>query len=106
MANLKFGKLPDRTPVKIAITIGADLTQALRGHAALYRSTYGEAESVAELIPFILEASLDNDRDFAKVRKRNCRSWTSKNRRAARSGHAGDTAAPSPTVSSASQLEE
>lgn len=69
MANLKLGKLPDRTPAKITITVNADLNQALQDYATLYRATYGEAETVAELIPFMLEAFLDSDRAFAKARK-------------------------------------
>lgn len=66
---LKLAKLPDRTPAKITITVNADLNQALRDYAALYRATYGEAETVAELIPFMLEAFLDSDRAFARARK-------------------------------------
>lgn len=45
MANLKLGKLPDRTPSKITITVSADLSQALQDYAALYRQTYGESET-------------------------------------------------------------
>jgi hypothetical protein len=66
---LKLGKLPDRTPVKIAITVSPDLNQALRDYAAIYRKTYGEGESVADLIPFMLSSFLDSDRGFAKARK-------------------------------------
>ncbi|MET3591824.1 hypothetical protein ABID26_001208 [Mesorhizobium shonense] len=69
MANLKLGKLPDRTPSKITITVSADLSQALNDYAALYRQTYGESETVAELIPFILSEFLESDRAFAKARK-------------------------------------
>ncbi|TIO74984.1 DUF2274 domain-containing protein [Mesorhizobium sp.] len=69
MANLKLGKLPDRTPSKITITVSAGLSQALQDYAALYRQTYGESETVAELIPFILAKFLDADRAFAKARK-------------------------------------
>jgi len=69
MSGLKLGKLPDRTPVKITITLGPDLNQALRDYAAIYRATYGEAESVVDLIPFMLGAFLDSDRGFAKARK-------------------------------------
>lgn len=69
MPDLKLGKLPDRTPVKIAITVSPDLHQALRQYASLYRAAYGEAESIAELIPFMLNAFLDSDRGFAKARK-------------------------------------
>lgn len=69
MAELKLAKLPDRTPVKITITVAPELNQALREYAGIYRATYGEAESVAELIPFMLRAFLDGDRGFAKARK-------------------------------------
>lgn len=69
MANLKLGKLPDRTPSKITITVSADLSQALQDYAALYRQAYGESETVAELIPFMLAGFLEGDRAFAKARK-------------------------------------
>lgn len=69
MVSLKLGKLPDRTPVKITITVSPDLNQALQAYAALYRETYGEAEPVAELIPYMLESFLESDRSFAKARK-------------------------------------
>lgn len=69
MANLKLGKLPDRTPSKITITVSAELGQALKVYAALYRQTYGESETVAELIPFMLAGFLEGDRAFAKARK-------------------------------------
>ncbi|MCA0049229.1 DUF2274 domain-containing protein [Mesorhizobium sp. B283B1A] len=69
MANLKLGKLPDRTPLKITITVSAELSQELKAYAALYRQTYGESETVAELIPFMLAGFLDGDRAFAKARK-------------------------------------
>ncbi|WP_246660566.1 DUF2274 domain-containing protein [Nitratireductor sp. XY-223] len=38
-------------------------------NAALYRATYGETESVADLIPFMLEAFLESDRTFAKAQR-------------------------------------
>lgn len=131
---LKLAKLPDRTPVKITVTVGADLNQALQDYAALYRATYGEAETVAELIPFMLEAFLDSDRAFAKARKGegrlpkgqgehaggmfsgpNARSASEglmpgtdidKPARRARSAGTGDTEAASPAVSFPSQSEE
>ncbi|TIL82837.1 MAG: DUF2274 domain-containing protein, partial [Mesorhizobium sp.] len=69
MASLKLGKLPDRTPSKITITVSADLSQALNDYAVLYRQAYGEAETVAELIPYMLAGFLEGDRAFAKARK-------------------------------------
>lgn len=69
MGDLKLGKLPDRTPSKMTITVSADLNRALKDYAALYRQTYGESETVAELIPFMLAGFLEGDRAFAKARK-------------------------------------
>jgi len=69
MAELKLAKLPDRTAVKITVTISPDLNKALHAYAELYRERYGEAEPVAELIPYMLGAFLESDRGFAKVRR-------------------------------------
>ena len=69
MSDLKLGKLPDRTPVKITITVGPDLNRALTDYAGCYRAAYGQAEAVADLIPFMLDAFLESDRGFAKARK-------------------------------------
>jgi hypothetical protein len=69
VSELKLGKLPDRTPVKITIAVNPDLNQALRDYAQIYRSEYGQAESVADLIPFMLDSFLESDRGFAKARK-------------------------------------
>ncbi|HUZ72349.1 MAG TPA: DUF2274 domain-containing protein [Stellaceae bacterium] len=69
MTELKLAKLPDRTPARITITVSPELNQALRQYAGIYRATYGETESVAELIPFMLGAFLDSDRGFTKARK-------------------------------------
>ncbi|GFZ79647.1 MULTISPECIES: DUF2274 domain-containing protein [Sphingobium] len=69
MAELKLGKLPDRTPVKLSITITPDLQAALQDYAAIYATTYGVQEPVAELIPAMLSAFLDSDRSFARIRE-------------------------------------
>ncbi|PWB81795.1 MAG: DUF2274 domain-containing protein [Methylocystaceae bacterium] len=66
---LKLGKLPDRTPAKITVTLTPELTGALSDYAAVYREAYGEAASVADLVPFMLEAFLQSDKAFAKARK-------------------------------------
>jgi hypothetical protein len=69
MGDLKLEKLPDRTPVKLTITITPGLNRALQIYAELYRETYGQAEPVAELIPFMLESFLASDRNYAKALK-------------------------------------
>ncbi|MFK4792186.1 DUF2274 domain-containing protein [Sphingobium sp. ZW T5_29] len=69
MAELKLGKLPDRTPVKLAITITPDLQNALRDYAAIYAQTYGTEEPIAELVPAMLAAFLETDRNFVRARE-------------------------------------
>lgn len=69
MVELKLARLPERTPVKITFTASPELDLALRQYAGLYRAAYGQAEAVADLIPFMLEAFLESDRGFAKARK-------------------------------------
>ncbi|MDR6846983.1 DUF2274 domain-containing protein [Sphingomonas sp. BE137] len=68
MAELKLGKLPDRTPVKLTISVLPELHQALSDYAALYASTYGREEPIAELIPAMLSAFLESDRSFVRER--------------------------------------
>lgn len=69
MADLKLGKLPDRTPVKLAITITPDLQSALQAYAAMYAGAYGVEEPVAELVPAMLAAFLESDRSFVRERE-------------------------------------
>ncbi len=69
MAALKLQKLPDRTPVKIAIMVTPDLDSLLRDYLALYQATYGEtATTVADLIPAIIAQFLEGDRAFRRQR--------------------------------------
>lgn len=69
MVDLKLARLPDRTPIKLSITVLPDLNQALQDYARLYAETYGREEAVADLIPAMLAAFLDSDRAFAKGRE-------------------------------------
>lgn len=69
MPELKLAKLPRRTPVKIVVVVNPDLARALDDYAAIYRAEYGDAESVASLIPFMLGAFLESDKGFAKARR-------------------------------------
>lgn len=70
MPELKLGKLPDRTPVKLAIAVTPDLHQMLQQYAALYAEAYGREEPIAELIPAMLASFLDSDRGFVRSRNR------------------------------------
>lgn len=68
MTDLKLPQLPDRNPVKLSIAVMPDLHHALIDYAALYATTYGREEPVAELIPAMLAAFLESDRSFARNR--------------------------------------
>jgi hypothetical protein len=39
MAELKLARLPDRTRIKLTVTLGAELHQALKEYADLYQAT-------------------------------------------------------------------
>jgi hypothetical protein len=69
MPELKLAKLPDRTPVKITVNVPPELNKALQTYANIYKDTYGQEESVPELIPFILEDYLRSDRTFSRALK-------------------------------------
>ena len=69
MSVLKLAQLPDRVPVKLVITVQPDIKKALDDYALLYARNYGAEESVAELIPYMLEAFLKTDAAFRAGRK-------------------------------------
>lgn len=69
MAELRLARLPDRTPVKITISISPDLNHALVDYASLYQETYGQTEPVQELIPAMLASFLEADKAFARRRR-------------------------------------
>jgi hypothetical protein len=78
---MKLSKLPDRTPVKLNITLMPGLAARLRDYAEYYAEIYGTREEVADLVPFMLEAFLDGDAEF---------------RRASRAGSAKEPSAGAP----------
>lgn len=69
MPDLKLGKLPDRTPVKLAITLPPELHQSLAEYAPLYAESYGREEPLTELLPAMLRSFLESDRDFQRRRQ-------------------------------------
>jgi len=68
VVDLKLPQLPDRNPVKLSIAVMPDLHQALTDYAALYAQAYGREEPVTELIPAMLAAFLESDRNFIRHR--------------------------------------
>lgn len=67
--NIKLARLPDRTPVKLTVTLTPDLKRALDDYLTIYRSVHHDEEaSVTEIVPAMLESFLANDRGFARAR--------------------------------------
>ena len=75
MADLKLAKLPDRTPVKMTITLSPHLNRVLAQYADDYNRAYGntDPEPVSELVPYILQSFLESDRAFARAQKERSR---------------------------------
>lgn len=67
MARIKLARLPDRQPVKLTIQFSPSLHHQLNLYAAAYEAAYGRAESVSDLVPAMLAAFLEGDREFAKL---------------------------------------
>lgn len=67
--TLRIGKLPDRTPVKMTISVDPELVAALADYAAIYLQSYGVEEKPETLIPAMLETFLGGDVGFKRARK-------------------------------------
>ncbi|WP_339692314.1 DUF2274 domain-containing protein [uncultured Parasphingorhabdus sp.] len=68
MAALRISKLPDRTPIKLTISVLPDLNDALADYATIYAETYRQTDSVTELIPAMLTTFLESDKEFKRSR--------------------------------------
>ena len=68
MADIKLARIPDRTPVRIALSISPDLDRSLRDYARFYQASYGHEVPIAELLPAMLESFIASDRNFGRQR--------------------------------------
>jgi hypothetical protein len=67
---IKLAKLPDRTPVRISLSLSPSLHDRLARYASVYAETYGVEEPLSELIPAILDNFLVSDRQAQRVTAR------------------------------------
>lgn len=67
--SLRLDKLPDRTPVRMSLSLNPALAEALNDYAEVYRQIYGKAEKPEVLIPVMLEQFLNTDAGFKRARK-------------------------------------
>lgn len=71
--KLRIGKLPDLTPVKMAIQVDPELHQLLEDYARIYNETYETYDSSvgpAALVPSMLDRFLASDTGFKKARRK------------------------------------
>lgn len=69
MPHLKLARLPDRTSVKLTITVKPELAALLKDYAEIYRRQYGQKEPIEQLVPYMIETFLNADRAFLQARK-------------------------------------
>ena len=67
--SLRIGQLPDRTPVKLTVSVDPDLASALADYAAIYAEPYGAEEKPETLVPAMLNMFLSSDAGFKRARK-------------------------------------
>lgn len=68
MPDLKLGRLPNRTPVKMTISVMPDFEEALRDYATLHSAQHGVDSTPADIASGMVEQFILNDREFAKAR--------------------------------------
>lgn len=67
--RLRLSKLPERAPVRLTIVLDPTSHALLQEYATLYSATYGQEETLTELIPFMLRSFVDGDKAFARARR-------------------------------------
>ncbi|WP_375208241.1 DUF2274 domain-containing protein [Hyphococcus sp.] len=67
--TLRLDRLPDRTPVRMSLSVDPELASALSDYAEIYRQTYGAEEKPETLIPAMIECFLASDAGFKRARR-------------------------------------
>lgn len=69
MAKLKLGPLPDDKPVRMTISLSAEVHRSLVDYAEIHARETGKAVEPAKLVAAMLERFMGTDRGFAKARR-------------------------------------
>lgn len=78
VTTLRLERVPERTPVKVPISIDPATYAILQEYAELYRQTYGSNEPLAELIPYMLRTFVESDKVFMRLKRaRSTSTWRS-----------------------------
>lgn len=68
--KLRLGPLPKTETVKVTITMPVELKALLDRYAGLHEQTWGQPVDVGALIPHMLTAFMERDREFKALRRR------------------------------------
>lgn len=68
--KLKLGPVPKATPVRLTITVSAELKATLDRYAEVHSASTGETNDVERLVPYMLEAFVSSDRAFRRAKSR------------------------------------
>jgi hypothetical protein len=69
MMKLKLGPIPDDKPVRMTITLSAELAALLRTYADAVGSGNSNPVTVERIVPHILERFIRTDRAFMRTRR-------------------------------------
>ena len=67
MTKLRLGPLPKAQQVKITIKLSSELKQTLDRYAEMHSASTGERNDAVRLIPYMLQAFMEGDREFQKA---------------------------------------
>ena len=71
MAKLKLGPLPDDKPVRMTISLSAEIHRNLVDYAEIHARETGTTAEPAKLVAAMLDRFMATDRGFSKARKMN-----------------------------------
>jgi hypothetical protein len=69
MPKLKLGAIPDDKPVRLTITLTADLHALLVEYTEAHAKEFDRKVSPEKLVPHMLERFIRTDRAFARTRR-------------------------------------
>ena len=69
MTELRLGRLPNRTPAKLALTLWNELDEHLKLYAQMHSAQTGVEVSAADIAPQMLADYIEGDREFARILK-------------------------------------
>jgi hypothetical protein len=67
--KLKLGPIPDDKPVRLTITLSAELAALLRNYADAVGSRSSKPVTVERVVPYMLERFIKTDRAFMRTHR-------------------------------------